>query len=187
MEIAISNKFKYLGLILPIFLALFLMGQGCAAPAVENQDVQDKSPIAAPVDNDDKEDVMAIEKEEMEDKEVMDEMPMPEPKSEAMRPGSFEDYAASKLSYAADGKVVLFFHASWCPTCRVAENNIVSNKEDIPKGLAILKVDYDSSKDLRKKYGVTYQHTFVQVDASGNLITKWGNSRNIDQIVDKLK
>jgi hypothetical protein len=37
----------------------------------------------------------------------------------------------------------------------------------------VFKTDYDTSNDLKTKYGVTYQHTFVQIDSSGNAITKW--------------
>ncbi len=38
----------------------------------------------------------------------------------------------------------------------------------MPDGFTIIKVDYDSNQDLRQKYGVTLQTTFVKVDADGN-------------------
>jgi thiol-disulfide isomerase/thioredoxin len=107
-----------------------------------------------------------------------------EEKTKMMRKGSYEEYSANKLSYAEDGTVVIFFHAGWCPTCRIAEENITSNP--IPDGLTILKTNYDNSSELRKKYQVTYQHTFVQVDSNGNLIKKWGSSNTIEQIVTKI-
>ena len=87
--------------------------------------------------------------------------------------GSYEAYTPEKVSRAADGNVVLFFHAPWCPTCRSADADITKNTATIPAGLSILKTDYDTYDELKKKYGVTYQHTFVQVDAAGNLIKKW--------------
>jgi thioredoxin-related protein len=37
----------------------------------------------------------------------------------------------------------------------------------------VYKVDFDNSTELRKKYGVTDKHTFVQVDKQGNKISMW--------------
>ena len=42
--------------------------------------------------------------------------------------------------------------------------------DKIPAGINIVEVDYDSHQDLRVKYGVRTQHTFVQVDQGGNKI-----------------
>ena len=88
--------------------------------------------------------------------------------------GTYEAYTADKLALANSGDVVLFFHASWCPTCRAADASIRST--GVPDGLAILKLDFDTQTELKKKYGVTVQHTFVQVDAHGNLLKKWTGS-----------
>ena len=82
----------------------------------------------------------------------------------------FIDYDESKLTNAQYGRVVLFFHASWCPSCRGLEKDIINNKNNIPADLLIMKVDYDSSTDLKKKYKVVQQHTLVQVDSKGELI-----------------
>lgn len=94
--------------------------------------------------------------------------------------GSYTDFDYAKLANAEHGKVVLFFHAPWCPTCREADKNF--NASETPDGLTLLKVDYDSSGDLKKKYGVTYQHTFVQVDKDGNLLKKWSGSHDYNDI-----
>jgi len=101
--------------------------------------------------------------------------------------GSYEAYAPEKLALALDGKVILFFHASWCPTCRAADSDINKNLSEIPDGVHILKIDYDSNTALKQKYGVTYQHTFVQVDSSGNLIKKWTGSSTLAEIVANIK
>ena len=82
------------------------------------------------------------------------------------------DYEGSKDMYDT-GTVVLFFHATWCPTCKATEENLNADPALIPEGLAIVKVDFDNSDDLRQQYGVTTQHTFVQVDADGNELAKW--------------
>lgn len=99
--------------------------------------------------------------------------------------GSYEAYAPEKLAWAKQGKVVLFFHASWCPTCKTADTAIRDTA--IPDGVHILKTDYDTQTALKQKYGVTYQHTFVQVDASGNMITKWSGGSSVAEIVAKLQ
>lgn len=98
--------------------------------------------------------------------------------------GSYSDYDEAKLANADKGNVVIFFHASWCPTCKNANDNF--NADDAPEGLTLLKTDFDNSKDLRQKYGVTIQHTFVEVDADGNLIKKWSGSSDYSDIVSEL-
>ena len=127
----------------------------------------------------------AMKKEAMK-KEAMkkDAMKKDAMKKEAakmgMKKGSYSDYEASKLSNAEHGTVILFFNASWCPTCKAAEKNFKATTP--PDGLTLLKVDYDNSTDLKRKYGVTYQHTFVQVDKNGNLIKKWSGSNTYDEL-----
>jgi ABC-type uncharacterized transport system YnjBCD substrate-binding protein len=58
---------------------------------------------------------------------------------------------------------------------------------NIPEGVYILDVDYDNSAELKQKYGVTMQHTLVQVDAKGNMITKWSGGDTLDSVVKNLK
>lgn len=82
----------------------------------------------------------------------------------------------SQMAAREGTKVVYFFHASWCPTCRATEQAIA--RDGIPAGLTVVKVDYDSETDLRKEYGVTTQHTFVQVDPAGAELAKWTGSEN---------
>ena len=96
----------------------------------------------------------------------------------------YVEYAESEITKAT-GNIVLFFHATWCPSC-VAANKKIST-EAIPSDLVVLKADYDSNLDLRKKYEVTSQHTFVQVDSEGNLIKKWVWGRDIADIVERLQ
>lgn len=117
-----------------------------------------------------------------------DTMMKKEPSSEtAMMPakGVYVDYDPSKLANATEGPVVLFFHAPWCPTCKKANTNFMEGS--IPDGLTLLKTDYDSSTAMKQKYGVTYQHTFVQVDKDGNLIKKWSGSSTYDALTSQLK
>jgi len=101
--------------------------------------------------------------------------------------GTFEDYDESKLVNAETGKVVIFFNASWCPSCKSLKSDIESNLSNIPVGTTILSADYDTYTDLKKKYGVTTQHTLVQVDKDGNQITKWSGGSTLDTVLDKIQ
>lgn len=127
-----------------------------------------------------------MEKEDSVMMEKSDET-MNKDDSAMMKVGSYEAYSAEKISKATTGDVVLFFRASWCPTCRVADADIKANLKYIPSGLTILDVDYDTSSALKQKYGVTYQHTFVQVDREGNQIKKWSGSSTLAAIVAEVK
>jgi len=107
---------------------------------------------------------------------------------EAMKKsGTFEPYSLEKIALAASGKVILFFHAPWCPICRGIESEINANPSLISEGLHILKVDYDSAISLRQKYGVTMQHTFVQVDANGNQIKKFNDAADLNEVLARVK
>jgi thiol-disulfide isomerase/thioredoxin len=86
--------------------------------------------------------------------------------------GFFGTYAANLLTSTAGHKNILFFSATWCPTCQATNKDIQANLDKIDPKLHLLSVDYDTNQDLKTKYGVTMQHTFVEVDASGNLIKK---------------
>ena len=101
--------------------------------------------------------------------------------------GSYQTYSSEKIALAENEKVVLFFHASWCPSCRAINTDIENNLNNIPAKLNILKVDYDKETELKKKYGVTYQHTFVQVDKDGNLIKKWSGGQTLSSIVSQVQ
>lgn len=105
-----------------------------------------------------------------------------------MNAGSYEVYMAEKVALAsATDDTVLFFRASWCPTCRALDIDIKANLSKIPSSLTILDVNYDDSTALKQKYGVTYQHTFVQVDKDGNLIKKWSGSSTLASLIAEVK
>ncbi|MEN9561202.1 MAG: hypothetical protein RIQ56_475 [Candidatus Parcubacteria bacterium] len=101
-------------------------------------------------------------------------------------PGSYKAYSPELVAMADKGySVVLFFHAPWCPTCKKIESEIQA--KTIPNGIQILKVDYDTASELKKKYGVTYQHTFVHVSGNGELLHKWGDVFTLQDLAMRLK
>lgn len=128
------------------------------------------------------EDTVMMEKDTMTEKDAM-----MEGSDSMMQKGSYESYAAAKLSKANSGDVVLFFRASWCPTCKVLDADLRANSTNIPSGLTILDVNYDTETALKQKYGVTYQHTLVQVDAKGNMITKWSGGQTLASLVANVQ
>ena len=83
-------------------------------------------------------------------------------------------YETDPAKYHGSGDVVLFFSASWCPTCQASVESL--DADGVPDGLTVVKVDYDQANDLKKEYGVTVQHTYVQVDESGDEVTKFTGS-----------
>lgn len=105
-----------------------------------------------------------------------------------MKAGAYEAYSPEKVALAsATHNVVLFFRAGWCPTCRAVDADIKANLSKIPSSLTILDVNYDDATALKQKYGVTYQHTFVQVDKDGTLIKKWSGSPTLAALVTEVK
>ncbi len=118
----------------------------------------------------------------MKDEDVMVKNEMK--KDDVMEDIMVKDETTGYLDYSSNliGKndqTVLFFHATWCPSCNSADKNIKASWVD---DFLILKVDYDSNIDLRKKYGVTSQHTFVQINSQWELIKKWPGSNSVDSI-----
>ena len=105
---------------------------------------------------------------------------------QSMMAAGYMDYSLEAYNKAADQKRVLFFAASWCPTCRAANADITAKLKDIPKGLVIFKTDYDKETALKTKYGIVRQHTFVLVDAKGNALKKWSGG-NLAEIVTNTK
>jgi thiol-disulfide isomerase/thioredoxin len=117
-----------------------------------------------------KEESAAMEKDKMaKDSDAM------EKKDTMSKHGTYvtrADYDADPSKYA-DTKKVYFFHASWCPICQGIHKEIEADGSKIPAGVTLIKTDFDSATDLRQKYGVTTQYTFVQVDSSGNESSQW--------------
>lgn len=151
-------------------------------PAMEKKDMAPKANDAMKPTSGDA--MMEKDSAMMEKDGAMMEKPM---ESGMMMGGQYVAYDRSKLAFAKEGKVVLFFRASWCPTCRALDADIKANLSQIPKNVLILDVDYDQSAELKKQYGVTYQHTLVQVDADGKMLAKWSGSAGLAELLAPVK
>jgi thiol-disulfide isomerase/thioredoxin len=97
--------------------------------------------------------------------------------------GVYAQYSANALAQNPTGTNIIFFHASWCPTCKAGEADINANLDKIPENFQILKTDFDTSTALKQKYGVTSQSTFVKVDKDGNKLSMGNGFTKLADIV----
>lgn len=106
--------------------------------------------------------------------------------------GQYISLTSGTLVEHANERRILFFYANWCPECKAADADIRSHLNDIPQGTVILRVNYrDSDTDeeeqqLAQRYGITYQHTFVEIDADGKAIATW-NGGGIEKLIKNIK
>jgi thiol-disulfide isomerase/thioredoxin len=104
--------------------------------------------------------------------------------SEEINPGFYGKYGDVEIGEY--NNTILFFTAQWCPSCIALEEHIEKYKNSIPSEVAILKVDFDTNTDLRDKYNVEIQHSFVLIDSDGTQIKKWRNSKTLNEVIDNL-
>jgi thiol-disulfide isomerase/thioredoxin len=162
---------KNTGIIIGVIAAVVIVGGVYASMKSNNDEMMVKE---------------QMEQKAMQDKKMVEDTSMM--KTDTMvNVGSYEAYSADKIARAETGDVVLFFHASWCPSCRGLNSSIESNLKSIPEGVTILKTNYDKETELKKKYGVTYQHTLVQVDKDGNMIKKWSGGGSLDNLLSQIQ
>lgn len=98
----------------------------------------------------------------------------------APAPGRYVDLADFDPASAEGTDIVYFFHADWCHFCRDTEASLEA--DGVPDGLTVVKVGYDEELALRQEYGVTTQHTFVQVSPEGERLAIWTGSETGDEI-----
>jgi thiol-disulfide isomerase/thioredoxin len=87
---------------------------------------------------------------------------------------SFTDEAALN-ALAAKGTTVVFFYAAWCPNCRATVTELNARWNEVRPGLTLVIADYDTEKALKAKFGITYQDTFVLLDAKGDGVKVWNS------------
>ncbi len=98
----------------------------------------------------------------------------------------YVDYSPEAFATVVNKRRVLYFWAAWCPTCKVTHQDLVTNSGQLPSDVVVFKTNYDTEAALKQKYGITYQHTFVQVDENGNQVAKW-NGGSISDLLTNLK
>ncbi|MBI5358652.1 hypothetical protein HZB69_03460 [Candidatus Amesbacteria bacterium] len=104
----------------------------------------------------------------------------------------YVEYSKAALDQSVAKRRVLYFYATWCPSCKVANEDFTANPNKIPEDVVVIRTNYNDpntaqeERDLAKKYGITYQHTFVQIDGQGKEITKW-NGGKTDELLANIK
>lgn len=83
---------------------------------------------------------------------------------------------AAAWALARTQTVVYFFAATWCPDCQALYQDLRVNLKTLPAGMTVVFVNFDKSFDLKKKYGVTSQHSFVVVGPAGERKKAWAGS-----------
>lgn len=78
--------------------------------------------------------------------------------------------------------IILFFHASWCPRCRLSEEVILESLNELTGGAVIFKADFDTEFELRKTYGITLQDNFLAISSEGNVVGTSIGIRSADAI-----
>ncbi len=118
---------------------------------------------------------------------------MEDDKADSMKGSSrYVEYSPAQLADAAPSRRVLFFYASWCPTCIPADADFKENSSKIPEDVTVIRVNYndpetdEAEKELAKTYGITYQHTFVQIDSNGKDVAKW-NGGSINEFLENIQ
>jgi len=99
----------------------------------------------------------------------------------------YEEYSEDGFNSSSNTERIVFFHASWCPACIEHEKDIISS--GVPEGITVFKADFDSDTDLRQKYGVNVQSTFVHIDSNGEVVKRWpfgGGIRDVNDLFSQV-
>lgn len=117
---------------------------------------------------------------------------MTEHESMMMERKAYVAHSEEVLKQGQDTRRVLFFYASWCPFCQGADADFEKNMASIPSDITVIRVNYNdpdtdaSEKELARQYGVTYQHSFVQIDAMGKAVAAW-NGGGLEKLMQNIK
>lgn len=115
----------------------------------------------------------------------MDPMPTATSQAGTLSYIDYDTFSADPAKFA-DTKNVLYFTTGWCAECRRTDTAFRQHPDLIPSDVTLIRVDYDVYTNLRELYDVTIQHTFVWVDADGNLLKKW-TAATPEALAEKLQ
>lgn len=101
----------------------------------------------------------------------------------APTPGTYQVYDAALVAQSEAENILLFFHASWCPSCRALDAEITDNQEDIPADTAIFKLDYDTEAELKRRYGINRQHSVIAIDGTGAAVSSVSHPQSFGELL----
>lgn len=101
---------------------------------------------------------------------------------------STDDGISATSSYRAyeDGVIgngqesVLFFYAAWCPYCQANDHRLLTWSGPLP--VTVYKVDYDAETELKNRYGIATQDTFIRIDGTGKEIARLNLGASKEQL-----
>ena len=123
-----------------------------------------------------------IETDAVETELVLEEVSDPAP----LLSGTFTEYDAAKVAASEAEHVVLFFRAPWCPSCRALERDIQANATNIPAGVEIYRVDFDTEIALKRELGIVRQHSVIEVTPEGSPVGPVSHPANLAALVAAL-
>ena len=96
--------------------------------------------------------------------------------------------AAFDAAQAAGKPILIEVTAPWCPTCKAQAPILSKLKNEARfKNLASFNIDFDSQKDLLKKFNVRMQSTLIVFKGKEEAGRSTGdtNAGSIEQLLDK--
>ena len=85
------------------------------------------------------------------------------------------DAKSFEASQAAGKSILVDVTAPWCPTCK-QQRPVVQEIEKEHPGLVVYEVDFDSAKDVLKKFRTQYQSTLIVFKGSKELARSTGET-----------
>ncbi|MEO5968980.1 MAG: thioredoxin family protein [Bdellovibrionia bacterium] len=86
-----------------------------------------------------------------------------------------------------DRRIVLQYHASWCPICKRQKNVLdVLTKDPNLKNVEFVTANYDADKEVRKQYSVKGQSTLILFQGGKELKRSQGMT-DATELADFLK
>jgi thioredoxin 1 len=77
--------------------------------------------------------------------------------AQAAQPFSADGFQAAQRS---NKSILVDVTAPWCPTCK-AQRPVIAALEKSNPQLVVMEIDFDTSKDLLRKFGVQTQSTLI--------------------------
>lgn len=109
---------------------------------------------------------------------------------------NYTDYSKAAFDQArSEGKIILvYFYANWCPTCRAqqpANDQAFAQLADNPQ-VAVFVSNFNDSEEtgedkaLQKEFDIPYQHTFLVINAEGEVTYKYTGQLAAEEIVSRV-
>jgi thioredoxin 1 len=88
--------------------------------------------------------------------------------------------------YLSENEVVLVdFWAAWCMPCKIQTKMISGNKDQIPEGAKVAKVNVDNYPSLARRFnvrGIPQMYLFVQ----GKPVKGWTGVTQVSELINEM-